>query len=138
MRVMVLVKASAASESGMMPDMELMTEMGKFNEELAAAGIIQAGEGLKPSQYGVRIRFSGKNRIVTDGPFAETNELVAGYWVWNVASMEEAIAWAKKCPNPMPDDSDIEIRPIFELEDFGDAMTPELRAQEESLRERLG
>lgn len=140
MRVMVLVKASPMSEAGEMPqaDMErLLTEMGKYNEDLVAAGIMQAGDGLKPSKFGVRVRFSGKDRIVTDGPFAETRELVAGYWLWNVASMEEAVEWVKKCPNPMPDDSDIEIRPIIEFEDFGEAMTPELQAQEEALRDKL-
>lgn len=140
MRVMVLVKASPMSEAGEMPqaDMErLLTEMGKYNEELVAAGIMQAGDGLKPSKFGVRVRFSGKDRIVTDGPFAETRELVAGYWLWNVASMEEAVEWVKKCPNPMPDESDIEIRPIIEFEDFGEALTPELQAQEEALREKL-
>ncbi len=140
MRVMVLVKASPMSEAGEMPqaDMErLLTEMGKYNEDLVAAGIMQAGDGLKPSKFGVRVRFSGKDRIVTDGPFAETRELVAGYWLWNVASMEEAVEWVKKCPNPMPDESDIEIRPIIEFEDFGEAMTPELQAQEEALRDKL-
>jgi hypothetical protein len=140
MRVMILVKASPMSEAGEMPQEEmerLLTEMGKYNEELVAAGIMQAGDGLKPSQFGVRVRFSGKDRVVTDGPFAETRELVAGYWLWNVASMEEAVEWVRKCPNPMPDDSDIEIRPIIEFEDFGEAMTPELQAQEEALREKL-
>lgn len=137
MRVMVIVKASPASEGEMLPSTELLTEMGKFNEELVAAGIMQSGDGLKPSKYGVRVRFSGKDRIVTDGPFAETRELVAGYWVWNVSSMEEALAWVKKCPNPMTDDSDIEIRPFYELEDFGEALTPELREKEEAMRDRL-
>ncbi|MBI1322489.1 YciI family protein [bacterium] len=140
MRVMVIVKASPSSEAGMMPseDMEkLLIEMGKYNEELVAAGIMQSGDGLKPSKFGVRVRFSGKDRIVTDGPFAETRELVAGYWIWNVASMEEAVEWVKKCPNPMPDESDIEIRPFMEFEDFGEALTPEIQSQEEALRNRL-
>lgn len=137
MKVMVLVKAAPSSEAGVIPSEELMRAMGNFNEELVNAGVMVAGEGLKPSSQGVRIRFSGADRIVTDGPFAETRELVAGYWIWNVASMEEAVAWARKCPNPMPEDSDIEIRPIFMAEDFGEAFTPELQAQEQALRDRL-
>lgn len=134
MRVMVMVKATRSSEAGEMPGEELLTAMGQYNEELVKAGIMQAGEGLHPSSRGVRVRFSGKDRTVTDGPFAETKELVAGFWLWNVKSMDEAIAWVKRCPNPMPEDSDIEIRPLYEMEDFGDAMTPELREQEERLR----
>jgi hypothetical protein len=131
MRVMVMVKASKSSEAGKMPSTELIAAMGNFNEELVKAGIMLAGEGLKPSSEGVRVQFSGKNRSVVDGPFAETKELVAGYWIWRVKSMEEAIEWAKRCPNPMEDeDSDIEIRPIFEMDDFGEEFTPELREQE--------
>lgn len=138
MRVMVLIKANEESEAGVLPDEELLTEMGKFNEELVNAGIMQAGEGLQPSSKGVRVRFSGSQRLVTDGPFAETKELIAGFWIWNVKSMDEAIQWVKKCPNPFPNkDSEIEIRQIFEAEDFGDEFTPELREQEERLREQL-
>ncbi|HEB3533372.1 YciI family protein [Burkholderia cenocepacia] len=134
MRVMVIVKATADSESGQMPDTELMAEMGRFNEELVKAGILLAADGLRPSSHGKRVHFSGKNRSVIDGPFAETKELVAGYWLWQVKSMEEAVDWVKRCPNPMPGDSDIEIRPLFEMEDFGDAFTPELREQEARMR----
>ena len=120
-----------------MPTAELFAAMGKYNVELAAAGIMKAGDGLRPSKEGVRVRFSGASREVIDGPFTETNEVVAGFWLWEVGSMEEAIAWVKKCPNPMMEDSDIEIRPLFEMEDFSDLMTPELREQEEKLREAL-
>jgi len=134
MRVMVLVKASKSSEAGEMPGTELLTAMGAFNERLVEAGVMLAGEGLKPSSEGARVLFSGKDRVVTDGPFAETKELVAGFWMWKVASMEEAIDWVKQCPNPMMEESEIEIRPVFEMEDFGDAMTDELREQEEMLR----
>ena len=130
MRVMVIVKATADSESGQMPDTELMAEMGRFNEELVKAGILLAADGLRPSSHGKRVHFSGKNRSIIDGPFAETKELVAGYWLWQVKSMEEAVEWVKRCPNPMPGDSDIEIRPLYELEEFGDAFTPELQEQE--------
>jgi len=137
MRVMVIVKATADSEAGLMPTEQLLTEMGRYNEELVKAGIMLAGEGLKPSSQGKRIRFSGAKRTVIDGPFAETKELVAGYWLWQVRSMDEAIEWARRCPNPMPGDSDLEIRPIFEAEDFGVELTPELRAQEERLRAKL-
>jgi hypothetical protein len=137
MRVLVMVKATRSSEAGEMPPRELFEAMGKYNEELVAAGIMKAGEGLKPSREGVRVRFSGKDREVIDGPFAETNEVVAGFWLWEVGSMAEAIAWVKRCPNPMMEDSDIEIRPLYELEDFGEAMTPELREQEEKLRARV-
>lgn len=127
MKVMVFVKASKGSEDGEMPSQELMTEMMAFNEELVKAGVMLAGDGLKPSSEGVRVRFSGKKRAVIDGPFAETKELVAGYWLWEVASMQEAIDWVKRCPNPMQEESDIEIRPVFEPEDFGEALTPELQ-----------
>jgi hypothetical protein len=131
---MVLVKATPESEAGVMPSEKLFTEMGKFNEELVKAGIILAGEGLHPSSKAARVFFSGPKRTVVDGPFAETKELVAGFWLWQVKSMEEAIEWVKRCPNPMNDDSVIEIRPVFDLDDFGPALTPELRAQEERLR----
>ena len=134
MRVMVIVKATADSESGQIPDTNLMAEMGRFNEELVKAGILLAADGLRPSSHGKRVHFSGKNRSVIDGPFAETKELVAGYWLWQVKSMEEAVEWVKRCPNPMPGDSDIEIRPLFEMEDFGDAFTPELQEQEARMR----
>src|ERR1700689_5170598 len=134
MKVMVLVKASKDSEAGVMPTQQLLTEMGQFNEELVKAGIMLAGEGLHPSSKGVRVRFSGAERIVIDGPFAETKELVAGYWIWQVKSMDEAIAWLKRCPNPMIDDSDVEIRPIFSPEDFGEALAPVMREKEERLR----
>jgi len=137
MRVMVLIKADQDSEAGVMPSEQLLTEMGAFNEALVKAGLMLAGEGLKPSSAGVRVRFSGSQRTVTDGPFAETKELIAGYWVWQVASLDEAIEWVKRCPNPMGVESEIEIRPIFEAEDFGEAFTPELREQEERLRERV-
>lgn len=137
MRVMVLVKATRSSEAGEMPSEQLMTEMGNFNEELSNAGILLAGEGLHPSSKGVRVRFSGKDRTVTDGPFPETKELVAGFWLWKVSSMDEAIEWVKRCPNPMMEASDIEIRPLFEMEDFGEEFTPELREQEEKLRMRI-
>ena len=134
MRVMVIVKATAESEAGQMPSTELMVAMGQFNEELVKAGLILAGEGLHPSSRGKRIRFAGKDRTVVDGPFAETKELIAGFWLWRVQSMEEAVSWVKRCPNPMESDSDIEIRPVFEAEDFGEALTPELRALEDRLR----
>lgn len=133
MKVMVIVKANKASEAGELPSTELLSAMGKFNEELVAAGIMLAGDGLKPSSEGVRVHFSGADRTVTDGPFAETKELIAGYWLWQVASMAEAIDWVKRCPNPHPDDSVIEIRPLFEADDFGEAFTPELREQGERL-----
>jgi hypothetical protein len=132
MRVMVLVKATTDSEAGVMPSPELLTAMGRFNEEIAKAGILEAAAGLKPSSHGVRVRFSGKARIITDGPFAETKELVAGYWIWSVSSLEEAIEWVRRCPNPMVSESDIEIRPLFEMEDFGEALTPEARALHEN------
>jgi hypothetical protein len=131
MRVMVLVKATQESEAGAMPSTDLMTAMGRFNDELGKAGILEAAAGLKPSSHGVRVRFSGKDRAVVDGPFAETKELVAGYWIWNVASLEEAKEWVRRCPNPMMGESDIEIRPLFGMEDFGEALTPEARALHE-------
>ena len=134
MRFMILVKASHDSEAGVMPSQELLAEMGRFNEELVKAGVMLAGEGLHPSSKGARVRFSGKDRKVIDGPFAETKELVAGFWIWKCASLKEAIDWVKRCPNPMLEDSEIEIRQIFEAEDFGEALTPELREQEERLR----
>jgi hypothetical protein len=134
MRVMVMVKASAESEAGKMPKQELLAAMGSFNEELVKAGVMLAGEGLHPSAKGKRVRFSGTKRTVVDGPFAETKELVAGFWLWQVKSMEEAVEWVRRCPNPMESDSEIEIRPVFEMEDFGAELTPELRAQEERHR----
>lgn len=137
MRVMVLVKASKDSEAGVMPDEKLLAAMGAYNEELVKAGIMLAGEGLHPSSRGVRVQFSGDQRTVVDGPFAETKELVAGFWLWQVKSIEEAIEWLKKCPNPMTEDSEVEIRPVFEAEDFGAEFTPELRAQEDRLRAQL-
>ncbi|MEQ8636001.1 YciI family protein [Gimesia maris] len=135
MKVMVIVKATPSSEAGEMPSEQLLTDMGNFNEELVKAGIMLAGEGLHPSSRGARVRFSGTNRTVIDGPFAETKELVAGFWIWQVDSMEAAIEWVKRCPNPMSEESDIEIRPIFGPEDFGDEFTPELQAQEDRIRE---
>ena len=137
MRFMILVKASRASEAGAMPDEKLLTDMGKFNDELVKAGVMLAGEGLHPSSKGARVRFSGTTRTVIDGPFAETKELVAGYWLWQVRSREEAIEWVKRCPNPMMEDSEIEIRQVFEMEDFGPALTPELREQEERQRAQI-
>ncbi|HTL20651.1 MAG: YciI family protein [Steroidobacteraceae bacterium] len=136
MKVAVLVKATKESEGGVMPTPELLTAMGEFNESLVKAGILLAGEGLKPSRYGKRVRFSGKQRTVTDGPFTETKELVAGFWLWQVHSIEEAVEWVKRCPNPMLSDSDIEIRPVFQMEDFGENLTPQAKAQEEDLRRR--
>lgn len=130
MRVMVLVKASKESEAGVMPSQQLLTEMGNYNEQLVKAGIMLAGEGLHPSSKGARVRFSGAERTVIDGPFAQTKELLAGYWVWKVKNMAEAIEWLKRCPNPHNEESEVEIRPIFEPEDFGAEFTPELRAQE--------
>jgi len=137
MRVMVMVKATKWSEAGQMPSTELLAEMGKFNEQLVKAGVMVAGEGLHPSSRGKRVLFSGKGRTVTDGPFAETKELVAGYWLWQVDSIEHAVEWVKRCPNPMPTDSEIEIRPLFEADDFGAEYTPELRAQEDRLRAEI-
>lgn len=137
MRCMVMVKATKDSEAGVMPDEKLLAAMGKYNEELVKAGVMLAGEGLHPSAKGARVRFSGTSRTVVDGPFTETNELVAGFWLWRVDSMEDAIAWVKRCPNPMLGDSEIEIRPIFEAEDFGAEFTPELREQEARLRRQM-
>jgi hypothetical protein len=137
MRVMVMVRSNADTEAGVMPDEKLLAAMGAFNEELVKAGVMQAGEGLHPSARGARVRFSGAERTVIDGPFAETKELIAGFWMWQVKSMDEAIAWAKRCPNPMPGVSELELRPVFEAEDFGAEFTPELRAQEERLRAEI-
>ena len=137
MRVMVIVKASKESEAGVLPDTEILTQMGKYNEELVKAGIMLAGEGLQPTSKGKRVRFSGSKRTAIDGPFAETKELIAGYWMWQVRSMEEAVEWLKRCPNPQPGETDVEIRPVFEAADFGDNFTPELRKQEEQLREKI-
>jgi len=134
---MVIVKATKDSEAGKMPSQKLLADMGKFNEELVKAGIMLAGEGLHPSSRGARVRFSGTKRTVVDGPFTESKELVAGYWIWNVKSKKEAIEWVKRCPNPMEGESEIEIRQVFEAEDFGREFTPELREQEERLREQI-
>jgi len=137
MRVMVIVKATKDSEAGIMPTKELLGAMLNYNEALVKAGIMLAGDGLKPSSKGKRVRFSGSKRTVVDGPFAETKELVAGYWIWQVRSMEEAVEWVKRCPNPMPGDSELEIRPFFEAADFGENFTPEAREQEERLRSEI-
>jgi hypothetical protein len=137
MRFMVLIKANRDTEAGVMPSEQLLVEMGKFNEELAKAGVMLAGEGLQPSSKGARVRFSGNKRTVIDGPFAETKELIAGFWIWNVKSKEEAIEWVKRCPNPTGEEAEIELRQIFEMEDFGSELTPELRQQEERLRAEL-
>jgi hypothetical protein len=137
MRVMVMVKANEDSEAGVMPSEQMLTEMGAYNEELVKAGVMLAGDGLKPSSEGARVNFSGAKRTVTDGPFAETKELIAGYWIWEVDSLDEAIEWAKRCPNPMGVESTLEIRPFFEADDFGEEFTPELREQEERLRARV-
>ena len=138
MKVMVIVKATKNSEAGVMPNEKLLTEMGRYNEELVKAGIMLAGEGLQPSSKGKRIKFSGDKRTVVDGPFTATNELVAGYWIWQVKSIDEAVDWARRCPHPMPgEDGELEIRPLFEAEDFGKEFTPELRAQEERLRREI-
>ena len=138
MRFMIIVKATKDSEAGVMPSQQLLTEMGKFNEELVKAGVMLAGEGLQPSSKGARVRFSGKQRTVIDGPFAETKELIAGFWLWQVKSKAEAIEWVKRCPNPSPGmEAEIEIRQVFEAEDFGAEFTPELRGQEERLRAQV-
>jgi hypothetical protein len=137
MRVMVIVKATKDSEAGVMPSTKLLEDMGKFNEQLVKAGIMLAGDGLKPSSKGKRVKFSGDKRSVVDGPFAETKELIAGFWIWQVRSMEEAVEWVRRCPNPMEGESEIEIRPVFEAEDFGESFTPELREQEERLAAEL-
>jgi hypothetical protein len=138
MRVMVFVKATADSEKGIMPEREMFEAMGKFNEELAAAGLMLAGDGLKPSSQGKRVAFDGPNRTVIDGPFAETRELVAGYWIWEVKDMDEAVAWVKRCPNPMPGPSEIEIRPFYEMADFAGVFSDEEIAQKVQRREELG
>ena len=138
MRFMIIVKATKDSEAGVMPNEQLLTEMGKFNEELVKSGVMLAGEGLHPSSKGARVRFLGSTRTVIDGSFAETKELIAGYWIWQVKSKEEAIEWVKRCPNPMKGESEIEIRQVFEAEDFGAEFTPELREQEERLRAQIG
>ena len=137
MRVMVIVKATASSEAGVMPGEQLLADMGRYNEELVNAGIMLSGEGLHPSSKGKRVRFAGTSRSVVDGPFAPSAELIAGYWMWQVRSMDEAVEWVRRCPNPMMEDSEIEIRPVFEADDFGEAFTPELREQEDRLRDRL-
>jgi hypothetical protein len=138
MRFMVIVKATEDSEAGILPSEELLTAMMKYNEELVKAGIMLAGDGLQPSSKGVRVAFDGPKRTVIDGPFAETKELVAGYWIWRVQSLEEAVEWAKRCPNPTGAEGELEIRPIFEAEDFGEAFTPELREREERIRSSVG
>lgn len=138
MRVMVIIKATNNSEAGVMPGEELLTAMGKFNEELMAAGVMLAGDGLHPSRKGKRVKFSTGKQVVIDGPFAETKELIAGYWIWKVKSMEEALEWMKRCPDPMPgEESEVELRPLFEMEDFGEELTPELREQEDRIRTEL-
>ena len=137
MRVVVLVKATADSEAGVMPSTELLEAMGRYNEELVEAGVMLSGEGLQPSSQGVRVAFDGPGRSVVKGPFAATGELVAGFWLWEVRDMDEAVEWVKRCPNPMNGPSEIEIRPVFEMEDFGEAVTPELAEQEKRLRDRL-
>ena len=137
MRVMVIVKATKNSEAGVMPSEKLLADMGKFNEELVKAGIMIAGEGLHPSSKGARVRFSGKGRAVIDGPFAETKELIAGFWLWKVSSLQEALDWVKRCPNPHEEECELEIRPVFEVEDFGDAATPEIREREARLRAQV-
>jgi hypothetical protein len=137
MKVMVIVKATKASEAGQMPSQQLLSDMGKFNEELVKAGIMLAGEGLHPSSKGARVRFSGKGRTVIDGPFTETKELIAGFWLWKVSSLQEALDWVKRCPNPHEEECEIEIRPVFEVEDFGDAATPEIREREARLRAQV-
>jgi hypothetical protein len=137
MRFMILIKADKNTEAGVMPSEQLLADMGKFNEELVKAGVMLAGEGLHPSSKGARVKFSGNKRVVTDGPFAETKELIAGFWIWRVKSKQEAIEWVKRCPNPTGAEAEIEIRQIFEAEDFGAAFTPELREQEERLRQKI-
>jgi hypothetical protein len=138
MRVMVIVKATRNSEAGVMPSEQLLAAMGRYNEELVKAGIMQGGDGLHPSSKGKRVRFAAGQKTVIDGPFTETKELIAGYWIWQVRSMDEALEWVRRCPDPMPgEESELEIRPFFEVEDFGAEYTPELRAQEERLREEI-
>ena len=137
MRVMVLLKADKTTEAGAMPTEKMLADMGAYNEELVKAGIMRAGEGLKPSSQGARVKFSGTSRTVLDGPFPETKELIAGFWLWEVKSLDEAIEWVKRCPNPLEGEAEIEIRPVYEAEDFGEEFTPELRAQEERLRQEM-
>jgi hypothetical protein len=137
MRVMVIVKASKESEAGVLPDTELLTKMGKYNEQLVKAGVMLAGDGLQPSSKGKRVRFSGDKRSVIDGPFTETKELIAGYWIWQVRSMEEAVEWLKRCPNPHNEETEVEIRQVFEAADFGENFTPELREQEQKLAKQI-
>ncbi len=137
MRVIVMIKATRDSEAGVMPSQQLLEDMTRYNEALVQAGIMLAGEGLQPSARGARVRFSGKQRTVTDGPFAETRELLAGFWLWQVRSMDEAIEWVRRCPNPHDEDTEIEIRPVFEAEDFGEEFTPELREREQAMRDAL-
>jgi len=137
MRFMVFVKADQDSEAGILPDQQMLEAMGKYNEELVKAGVMLAGDGLQPSSKGARVRFSGSNRTVIDGPFVESKELVAGYWIWQLKSLEEAIEWAKRCPNPMRGEAELEIRPIFEADDFGEAYTPELREHNQRLQEEI-
>jgi hypothetical protein len=137
MRFMIMIKANKDTEAGVMPSEQLLTEMGKFNEDLVKAGVMLAGEGLQPSSKGARVKFSGDRRTVTDGPFAETKELIAGFWLWQVKSKEEAIEWVKRCPNPLNGESEIEIRQVFETSDFGDEFTPELRKAEKRMREQI-
>jgi len=137
MKVMVIVKATPSSEAGILPSTELFEAMGKYNEELVNAGIMLSGDGLQPSSKAVRVHFSGKNRTVSKGPFTDTNEIIAGFWIWQVKSMEEAIEWVKRAPNPMLEESDIDIRPFYEMEDFGDVITPEIAEHEEKLRKKL-
>ncbi len=137
MRVMVIVKASKDSEAGVLPTEQQLAEMGAYNEELVKAGIMLAGDGLKPSSAGARVKFSGTSRTVVDGPFTEAKELVAGYWIWQVKSMDEALEWARRCPNPGPGESELELRPFYETEDFGEAFTPELQAREQQLRDEI-
>ena len=138
MRVMVLIKATPQTEAGVLPDEQLLADMGRYNDELVRAGVMLAGEGLHPSSKGVRVRFSGAARTVTDGPFTETKELIAGFWLWQVRSMAEAVAWIRRCPNPTGEEAQIELRQVFEAEDFGPQFTPELREQEERLRAEIG
>jgi hypothetical protein len=137
MKVLVLVKATVDSEAGVMPSEEMLRAMGQFNEDLVKAGVLLAAEGLRPSAHGKRVRFSGPKRTVIDGPFAETKELIAGFWIWQVKTIDEAVEWLKRCPNPMPGEAEIEIRPVFQMEDFGAELTPELRAQVERQRNRI-
>jgi len=137
MRVMVMVKATKDSEAGVLPSTELIAAMGKFNEQLVKAGIMLAGDGLQPTSKGKRVRFAGDKRSVIDGPFAETKELIAGYWIWQVRSMEEAVEWLKRCPNPHCEDSEVEVRPVYEMADFGENLTPELKEMDQRMRQQM-